>query len=343
MSGAEAIVGVVSGGAGLLSLSIQLLDSAKQLKAFCDDVKNAPEMLEMTVFGLETMAGALEQIEHQIQNGETAQQNLVKRCLKTCRSIVARIVDTAVKMQRYMSKFRMGKFLVAFKKDGLDDLLKELDRARSSLHLVLNIYYDEDRRIRESRLRNEILSSQGTLVERLCHELRITSGNISQQTAERMAVLLINKANPKDSDERSIVSSHSNLHQLGGEIVDKEIASSSRAARQAKRFTGKQTTWFHRQLVLPRWLSSCVWDVAIVQADSGWKACLQGYNIRPSYEEVFKLCEQGDIKGVDRVIRSGQGSFLDRTESCRFGGSQTLLQVSSHSSAVPAIHSSLEY
>lgn len=40
------LLGVVSAGAGLVSLSSQLLDSAQKLKRFYDDGVNAPETLE---------------------------------------------------------------------------------------------------------------------------------------------------------------------------------------------------------------------------------------------------------------------------------------------------------
>jgi len=45
MSGAEAILGVVSAGAGLLSLAIQLGESAQKLKSFTDSMRNAPVTL----------------------------------------------------------------------------------------------------------------------------------------------------------------------------------------------------------------------------------------------------------------------------------------------------------
>ncbi|WPH00625.1 Hypothetical protein R9X50_00345500 [Acrodontium crateriforme] len=326
MSGAEAIVGVVSGGAGLISLSIQLLDSAKQLKAFCEDIKNAPEILEITVFSLETMAGALEQIECQTQHGESARQALIRRCLKSCRCVVTRIVETALKMQKYMNKFRMGKFLVAFDKDGLDGLLKELDRARASLHLVLDICYDEDRRARELQLHNEILSSQGTLVERLSRELQMASGKISQQTAQQVSVLLIRNTSAQYTGSQVNSTKHERIQELDYDQATETSVSSKTRLVTAKRSHGKRTTWLKHRFILPHWLSSCVWDIAVLQADSGWTAYLQTYNIIPSHSDIFWHCGLGDIQAVDRLIRSGEGTFLDCRTAYGSEKVQTLLQ-----------------
>ena len=46
MSGAEVILGVVAGGAGLASLSIQLAESAVKLKRLYHSMRNAPETLK---------------------------------------------------------------------------------------------------------------------------------------------------------------------------------------------------------------------------------------------------------------------------------------------------------
>ena len=64
------VLGVVAGGAGLLSLSIQLLESAKKLKNFNDSVRNAPERLVTLGFELETLSLMLQQLEaHRQRDG----------------------------------------------------------------------------------------------------------------------------------------------------------------------------------------------------------------------------------------------------------------------------------
>lgn len=64
MSGIE-VFGVVTGGAGLVSLGLQLGDNARRLKKLYHTVKDAPESLQLLSFELETMALSLELLQRQ--------------------------------------------------------------------------------------------------------------------------------------------------------------------------------------------------------------------------------------------------------------------------------------
>ena len=57
------IFGAVASGAGLISLSMQLLESSQKLKGFYDSCRDAPETVRQLCFDLETMSMALRHFE----------------------------------------------------------------------------------------------------------------------------------------------------------------------------------------------------------------------------------------------------------------------------------------
>lgn len=144
MSGAEAILGVVSGGAGLLSLAIQLGESARKLKSFHDSMRNAPETLEDLEFDLQTMALSLEQLERHRQR-DSHDAALLARCIERCARCTDKIGQALDKMLALTARSKkMGKIYIAFKEKDVDKLLAELERAKSSLQLALAFYYSQE-------------------------------------------------------------------------------------------------------------------------------------------------------------------------------------------------------
>lgn len=67
MSGFEVIFGVVAGGAGFVSLGLQLGDCAKRLKKIYSDCKDAPRFLSRLSFEIEIVAMALQMLENHRQ------------------------------------------------------------------------------------------------------------------------------------------------------------------------------------------------------------------------------------------------------------------------------------
>jgi hypothetical protein len=77
MSGVEAILGMAASGAGLVSLGIQLGESAVKLRRIYHAAKDAPRTVSRLVFGLETMAMALQELElHRQQNSHSGAPSL---------------------------------------------------------------------------------------------------------------------------------------------------------------------------------------------------------------------------------------------------------------------------
>lgn len=149
MSGAEAIFGVVSGGAGLASLAIQLGDCAVKLKRVYYAAKSAPRTIERLIFGLETMAMALSELEQHRQR-HIHDGALLFRCITECQHSTTDIQRLVDKMERYMTSYgKVGRMYTVFHERDVKELLDELERAKSSLELAYMMYLAAEQRRRE--------------------------------------------------------------------------------------------------------------------------------------------------------------------------------------------------
>jgi hypothetical protein len=130
------IFGAVASGAGLISLSMQLLESSQKLKSFCDTARNAPETVARLCFDLETMSLALHQFE-QYRQQDILGSELLSRCIKTCEQAVSRIQIAVDKIDRLLHKTRFaGRVYMGFKEPEVRMLLEDMEHAKSSLHLA---------------------------------------------------------------------------------------------------------------------------------------------------------------------------------------------------------------
>jgi hypothetical protein len=70
---------------------------------------------------------------------------------------------------------------------------------------------------------------------------------------------------------------------------------------------------FRFWLRLPALFSSRVWEIARIDAEQGWDLCFRTYNVRPLDSPIFQFCMEGDLEGVNKLIRHGEASLLDVT------------------------------
>ena len=134
------IFGAVASGAGLVSLSMQLLDSAQKLKGFYDTSKDAPETVARLCFDLETMALALRQFE-QYRQKDVFGSELLDRCIIACDQAVARIKTAVDKIGQLLRRTRLaGRLYMGFKEPEVRQLMVELEHAKSSMMLAYTHY-----------------------------------------------------------------------------------------------------------------------------------------------------------------------------------------------------------
>lgn len=134
------IFGAVASGAGLVSLSMQLLESSQKLKGFYDSCRDAPEAVRQLCFDLETMSMALRQFEQYRQN-DIFGSELLNRCITACDQAVAKIKASVEKVDRLLSRARFaGKVYMSFKEPEVRRLLEEMEHAKSSMLLAYTSY-----------------------------------------------------------------------------------------------------------------------------------------------------------------------------------------------------------
>jgi hypothetical protein len=134
------IFGAVASGAGLVSLSMQLLESAQKLKGFYDSSRDAPETLGRLYYDLETMALAINQVERH-QESDIVDNELLRRCIMTCERAVMSIKKMVNKVDRIIHKARfLGRMYMGFKEPEVKRLLQEMEYAKSSMSLAYMTY-----------------------------------------------------------------------------------------------------------------------------------------------------------------------------------------------------------
>jgi hypothetical protein len=127
------IFGAVASGAGLVSLAVQLLESAQKVKGFYNATKDAPQAVADLGFELETMSLSLRQLEHHRRSAVLGDE-LLGRCLLTCTKMVRKIEIAVNRMERQLQKSRsVGRLYAAFKEPDTHKLLEELEQAKSSM------------------------------------------------------------------------------------------------------------------------------------------------------------------------------------------------------------------
>ena len=333
MSGVEAIFGVISGGAGLVSLGIQLGESAMKLKRIFSAAKNAPKTISKHIFSLETMAIALQQLEQHRQH-DTHSGALLARCIMECRESTSQIQQLVDKMEHYMTSYDgvRGKLYTVYKEREVKELFDDLERAKNSLELAYMVYLAEEQR-RRDQAHSNTLALHGTLLSGLQAQVLARSADISQQlTGLLQSPTVPHKTQLAISDSRIAVA---NEPMLTGEVETNmgEMSSSPGYLKQygrpfPVRQVRRKSNKTHLRIRLPSIVYSRVWEFAITSAQSGWSMHLHTYNTVPLDSLIFRYCELGNIAAMQRLIASGEGSLLDTQSRLGLNENWTLLEVS---------------
>jgi hypothetical protein len=120
-------------------------------------MRNAPESLKDIVDDIELMKLSLEYLERHRQS-ESHGTYLLDQCILKCRIHSGKINLLTEKISRKLDKASLaGRFYTAIRERDLDSLLSNLDRARSALHLAVNISHraEEEKRWRMHEIDNE--------------------------------------------------------------------------------------------------------------------------------------------------------------------------------------------
>jgi hypothetical protein len=310
MSGAEVILGVVAGGAGLASLSIQLAESAIKLKRLYHSMRNAPETLTEIADEIELMSLSLKHLERHRQI-ESHGADLLGRCIENCRSHTTKITLLTEKISQKIDKASLtGRLYASVRERDLEKLLDDLARARSALHLAVDLYHraEEERRrlIREA--------------DAVIRDDRMAMCLVALQVLQENQAVMMRTHEPLLQYPRVQEVQESDDGSRGREDGDESEPYDGQKQRLpvCRRREVRDTPAFRFRMKLPNLFSSRVWEIARIDAEQGWDLQFRKYNGRPLDSLIFQCCEKGDLEGVKRLIRNGEASLLDVTPT---GGS----------------------
>ncbi|KIW97503.1 uncharacterized protein Z519_01087 [Cladophialophora bantiana CBS 173.52] len=312
MSGVEGVFGIAASGAGLLSLSIQLFESAAKLQRIYHAARDAPRTISRLLFGLETMAMALRQLE-QYRQQRTASDALLARCIVECELHICEIRQLIDKMDDRLSKAAKisGRLYAAFKHRDVKELLDGLEKAKSSLELAYMMYLNEELRRRDQAYA-DMLAPHGALINGLQAQISAANASLLQQ------LTLLTQSSTLSPHHRPIMISPAQTNIGSGPIaarageIEMTKGSDVLAIDQAKGAKGKNTKPRLRATFrFPRWLTARVFDFAVTQAQWGWSIHLQTFHNVPHDSPIFHYCRNGSLEGIRRLIESGKATPLD--------------------------------
>lgn len=295
------IFGAVAGGAGLISLAIQLLESSQKLNAFYNASKDAPQAVAELKFQLETMSLSLRNLERYRQSGVLGDE-LLSRCILTCTGMVGKIESVVGKMERQLQKSRsVGRIYAAFKEPDIRKLLEDLAWAKNSMYeaqrscircvsrlqglVRVLLMFQRAQRIRQEADLVAMMQTQSASYDLHLHKLdrTIEAGH---------------------ADIRSQVSS---LEQQMT-VLSQSVLATARVKTKDER---EQRPTRNSRLALPCWFTNTVWDFAANACNTGWAFQLSPINVRPFGTYAFDVVRSGNVGRVKKLLASGELSGSD--------------------------------
>lgn len=134
------IFGAVTGGTGLISLAIQLGDSAVKLKSFYERLRDIRSTFADLAHDLTTISLTLQELErHRQRDGQN--DTLLKRCAERCKEKADKIDALVDKLESRVDRFNVaGRAYAALRQPEIPKLLDEIEQAKSSIMIALQMY-----------------------------------------------------------------------------------------------------------------------------------------------------------------------------------------------------------
>ena len=127
------VFAAVASGAGLVSLALQLAESAMKVKKLCETMRHAPEILEDLSSELELFSMLLTEIAGDEPERSGVSADLVVRCVQACENKVAKIRWSIEKLENMMRRSPIiARFRTALEEKELGALCNSLERAKTS-------------------------------------------------------------------------------------------------------------------------------------------------------------------------------------------------------------------
>ncbi|CAD0085503.1 unnamed protein product, partial [Aureobasidium mustum] len=295
------VFGAVASGIGIAGVAAQALDGIRRWKAFCNDVRDAPEEIKYLTDELEILLGTIASIEAQIQRNSAICRNIDPApALRFVTQSVTSLNDIIAKFNKEIARKRtLGSMKMAWKKKVLESYLMKIERSKTSLGLAVSAHSTE--------LYLQTIVGTDTKTDQV--NMNMSTLAIPRQTR------LMPRLGPQTIDALQIVSSQ----QLGVDEDDRW-----RSIRKRSK-SSNMSPILSFSLVLPSWLAQHSLKISLCRAAQSWTLRLRPYREVSQDCCIWKAISDGDFDWFRDLIESGQATVFDR---CDYEG--TLLHTFSH-------------
>lgn len=299
MSGVEAVLGLAASGAGLLSLAMQLFESAQKLRTFSLSVKNAPRTLGRLTTACQNMGALLQELDSYSQEGDVEQSLLIAGFMTACQHDTVQLRETFQGIQR--SAHEVGKLKwttklqTAFKEPELKKMLDELDIARNWLQFAFQIYHARQLRMQVARLPADISAS---LLE---HLTLLDEADQRHETRTAQLEAKMNASVLAASQQKRLATTDS-------------IFQPTRATRPGRPPEESVQRQWHMRFYCS-WLSSHIWDLTLLYRPGGLHFNYHAYRKVPSNSKIALSCQRDDLRLVQELLTTGEATLMDCFET----------------------------
>ncbi|KAK3623181.1 hypothetical protein LTR56_021763 [Elasticomyces elasticus] len=259
---------------------------------------------------------ALDQIE--VHRQRDNHDGIMTRCMKGCQQSVMDVERLVGRLGERMAKSSRGagKMYAAMKGDDIKELLNGLERSKSSLQLAYMMYIHEEQRHRDHVHLAVLVQHQAELHDIQSH---------LQGPGARRQGLIEHESLATESEEDSSTNSKAQR----GEVDRWTDSPRGTNICSCKAGSHKRSNSKRVKVVLPSWMCSRIWDLALLREHYRWTMHLATYNKVSEDAPVLQCIWQDDIEGLKRLFADGLASPLDVYEEGY--GTWTLLETAAQS------------
>ena len=267
-------MGVVASVVGIAAFGQQLAASILKMKRFCEDVKDAPEELRVTLDRIENISNIMTRLGYLEQTSQTTEvDDIFQASIHLCQSAVGRISALAQELEDELRRKRLsGSMRAVLKKKTLEKLLISLERNKADLLIAQSMYADV-RKSRELERLHKCVEEMRYGQLQMIEYTRTLSSQRQECAEEHQLCRQTRHATPRKGSDRS-----------------RKI-----------------------RVRLPLWLCHYAWDLAFERAGGCSNISLRPFRIVTRFDP-FMSAVNGNIKHVQQMLEARQLSIHDQNE-----------------------------
>ena len=310
---AEAVLGVIASGAGLASLTIQLLENAQKIHALRNAMQDAPKEIAELLEELDILTSILMHFITTCQTSSsvtcTGVPSPLQRALTHCQTILRSLHGIALETQTYMSKSKTDRWIswsrlkVTMRREKLVDWQNKLERAKSMLMLAVAL--------------RPMYIIQSSISKPCGNDEDDRPGTEALDPEQRPSVLAqshdiaYNVCDTRITTKRSTSYRSTMTYNVGFAIVT--FGEELRAYPRTKNANEVLLATSSMSINFAPWLSNMALTLTSMTSCRGTKRVLETSRLVSPDALIFILCAIGDGNAVRRLISEGKASAFDVT------------------------------